>query len=303
MALLANEPRHPLVTPAANWLALNRRSAHWQSTRDTGFAVLALAELIKRHGDDQADADVEVWANDRKVQRLEISRDTVLKGPAEVMLAPEQLRAGRNRIVLKRVAGQATVRATALGSAWIAADTVRPAGHLAGIARELVREKSEATVGGTLRITPMPLTGNEHAVGGEEVEARVRLTLPNELEYVMVEVPKPAGCEPVNPLSGWDARLLAVEEDDRVAATHQGADRKEASDAEPGRLLYREEHDDRSVFFLDHVAAGAWEIRFRMRATTPGDFRVLPAKVTAMYVPAVTANSDARRMKIEPAAK
>lgn len=128
----------------------------------------------------------------------------------------------------------------------------------------------------------------------EQVEARVQLTLPNELEYVMIEVPKPAGCEPVNPLSRWDARLLAVREEERVAATND-------DDDESGRLLFREEHDDASVFFLDHVAAGTWEIRFRMRATTPGDFRVLPAKVTAMYVPEVTASSDARRVRIEAA--
>lgn len=46
----------------------------------------------------------------------------------------------------------------------------------------------------------------------------MQLALPNELEYVMVEVPKPAGYEPVNPLSGWDARLIAVDEGERVAA-------------------------------------------------------------------------------------
>jgi len=28
------------------------------------------------------------------------------------------------------------------------------------------------------------------------------------------------------------------------------------------RAIYREEHDDRSVFFIDQLAAGTWEIRF-----------------------------------------
>ena len=53
------------------------------------------------------------------------------------------------------------------------------------------------------------------------------------------------------------------------------------------------------MFFLDHIEAGTWEIRFGMRATTPGDFRALPVQASAMYVPEVRANSDARRVRIE----
>src|SRR5688572_14300268 len=105
----------------------------------------------------------------------------------------------------------------------------------------------------------------------------------------MVELPRPAGCEPLNPLSGWDARLIHVSED---------------APSEPdgkGRAIYREEHDDRSVFFLDSVAAGSWEIRFGLRATTAGDFRALPVEALAMYVSEVRANSDALRLRVEAA--
>ena len=66
-----------------------------------------------------------------------------------------------------------------------------------------------------------------------------------------------------------------------------------------GRPIYREERDDKSVFFLDRIEAGTWEIRFGMRATTPGDYRALPVQASAMYVPEVRANSDARRVQIE----
>ena len=66
-----------------------------------------------------------------------------------------------------------------------------------------------------------------------------------------------------------------------------------------GRPIYREERDEKSVFFLDRLEAGTWEIRFGMRAVTPGDFRALPVKVEAMYVPEIRANSDARRVRVE----
>lgn len=70
-----------------------------------------------------------------------------------------------------------------------------------------------------------------------------------------------------------------------------------------GRPVYREEHPDRSVFFLPRVEAGRWEIRYRMRAVFPGDYRALPATVEAMYVPALDANTEARRLRISPAAQ
>jgi uncharacterized protein YfaS (alpha-2-macroglobulin family) len=121
----------------------------------------------------------------------------------------------------------------------------------------------------------------------------------------MVEVPKPAGCEPLNPLSGWDARMRRVETSDGFtsgkasAVGSAGASASNSKDPDEGRAIYREERDDKSVFFLDHVEAGTWEIRFGLRATTPGDYRALPVQASAMYVPEVRANGDARRVKIE----
>ncbi len=53
------------------------------------------------------------------------------------------------------------------------------------------------------------------------------------------------------------------------------------------------------MFFLDHLAAGTWEIRYGMRAVTAGDFRALPVQVEAMYVPEIRANSDPTRLRIE----
>jgi uncharacterized protein YfaS (alpha-2-macroglobulin family) len=78
-----------------------------------------------------------------------------------------------------------------------------------------------------------------------------------------------------------------------------GVSASDSKGPDEGRPIYREERDDKSVFFLDHIEAGTWEIRFGMRATTPGDYRALPVQASAMYVPEVRANSDARRVQIE----
>jgi hypothetical protein len=315
LALLELDPKHALVEPAANWLALNRRSADWASTRDTAFAVMALARYIEVRREFAPDAGVDVVVNGNPAGRAKFTRESLLDGPVLLAIDKMSLRPGANRIELHRTSGSTLVFAVALASSWAGADVVKPAGNLVMVGRGFVREKAQPTLMGMLKITSEPMAEGGSATAGEQVTAHVTLTIPNELEYVMIEVPKPAGCEPLNPLSGWDARLRRVEAGGGSALGKAPADGSESAskggaspgrislpndaDLDEGRPVYREERDDKSVFFLDHIEAGTWEIRFGMRATTPGDFRALPVQASAMYVPEVRANSDARRVKIE----
>ncbi|MBK8475631.1 MAG: hypothetical protein IPL39_04790 [Opitutaceae bacterium] len=303
LALLELEPQHALVEPAMNWLVLNRRSGCWESTRATAFAVLALSRFVQVRGEAQGETEIEVLANGAPVGRVKLNRESLLAGAAVLELPLSKLQGGQNRVALRRISGDGPVYAMALAQAWASGETVKPAGHQAEVARGFVRQKATTTLVGALRIDPQPLPSGGAATAGEEVQAVVTVTVPNELEYVMVAVPKPAGCEPLNPLSGWDARMRRVQPDrkaDDGRPTTEG--RKQEQDNEQvtkGRAIYREERDDKSVFFLDRLGAGTWEIRFGMRAVTPGDFRALPVQLEAMYVPEIRANSDAQRVRIE----
>lgn len=172
---------------------------------------------------------------------------------------------------------------------------MKPAGHGLAVGRRFERWKERPTLRGTLHLEPVPVApGGEPIVAGERVCARVVLTVPNALEYVMVEVPKPAGCEPVNPLSGWDAPLVKVHQ----AGAAKPGTKPAAEPRDAGRPIYRDERDDKSVFFIDAIGEGTWEIRFEMRATTAGDFRALPVEASAMHVPEIGANSAAERVRI-----
>ena len=324
LALLQADAAHPLVEPAVNWLMLNRRGSAWQNTRATAFAVLALNRYLAGRAAAFSEARVEVSINGGAWREVDLDK----VGGASISLRGEQdapttfnalgvsvdaslLREGGNTIALRRVGGTSPVYATALASVWASGEGVRAAGHLVAVSRDFIRQKIERVegggdgAGGAMRIVPVAMgasaaAGNV-AAAGELVTARARVSVPNALDYVMVTVPKPAGCEPVNALSGWDARLVRV--DGKTGAVGDGDEDDEGGggvEGARGRRIYREEHDDHSAFFLDHVEAGEWEIRFTMRAVTPGDFRALPARVEAMYVPEVRANSDARRVVISP---
>jgi uncharacterized protein YfaS (alpha-2-macroglobulin family) len=294
LALLKLNPNSPLIEPAANWLVLNRRSAHWSSTRDTTFAVLALNGYLQAMGHLDSTGEIELLANNTPVQRIKFSRDTLLTNPSTIAIPLPTLRGGPNTFTLRRIDGGSPAHAMIFASSWARGADVKSADHLIKVERRFERQKAEPTLIGALRLTP-ELLGSSGSVGtGEEVTARITLTVPNELEYVKIEVPKPAGCEPLNPLSGWDAHLVRIDASDSDRAT------KASQSDEDGRALYREEHDDHSAFFLDHIEAGTWELRFRLRAVTPGDFRALPVVAEAMYAPEITSTSDARRVSINP---
>ena len=287
LALLKVAPGHPLIEPAVNWLVLNRRSAHWSSTRDTTFAILALNEYIQQTKELATDREMEVLVNGTTLRKFKVTRASLLEGSMNLTVPLTALRPGDNRFELRRVGGAGPVYVVALGSAWALSEGVRPAASLIGVARGFEQNQTQPTLFGTLHVAPRPLPSGGRVIVGEQVSARVTLTAPNELEYLMIEVPKPAGCEPLNALSGWDAELVRVDETAGAPAARPH-----------GRAIYREERDDKSVFFLDRLESGTWEIRFSLRATTVGDFRALPVEASAMYVPEVRANSDARRLRI-----
>ncbi len=287
LALLEINPQHPLIEPAVNWLLLNRRSSHWSSTRDTTFAILALSRYINAREELSCESEIELLVNGSKFKTVRITREALLEDTLSFTVPLDLLRPGTNDLSLRRLSGSGPVYATALASSWAESDSVKPASSLIGVERSFIRKKAEPTLVGALSISLEPLASGGTASIGEEVSTRVKLKASNDLEYLMVEVPRPAGFEPLNQLSGWDARIYPIEKSkvSKNEDTNKG-----------GRAIYREEHDDRSAFFLSRIEAGEWEIRYSLRATTAGNYRALPAKAGAMYVPEVRANSDAQRI-------
>ncbi|MGH7980208.1 MAG: LysM peptidoglycan-binding domain-containing protein, partial [Limisphaerales bacterium] len=63
--------------------------------------------------------------------------------------------------------------------------------------------------------------------------------------------------------------------------------------------VYQELRDRQVALFIDHLPQGVWEIRYDMRAETPGRFHALPVVGGAMYVPEIRCNSAEIRVNVE----
>ena len=87
----------------------------------------------------------------------------------------------------------------------------------------------------------------------------------------MIQDPKPAGFEAVDPRSGYVFEDL---------------------------FAYKEPRDQAVHFFVRGIPRGRSEIRYRLRAEVPGEFHALPAVATGMYAPELIGNSDEFRVSI-----
>ena len=87
--------------------------------------------------------------------------------------------------------------------------------------------------------------------------------------YLLIEDPLPAGAETIA-----DDSLYPLE--------------KRRTRPWGGRQEFR---DDRAVFFQDGLPGGRVEFWYLLKIVTPGTFRAMPAQVTPMYVPGVSAST------------
>jgi len=290
LALLELQPTHPLVAPAATWLALNRRSDRWGNTRGTAFAVLALSRYLESSRELASTVEFELQVNGCAPQRLQLGKASLLDGPSALPIPLSELRPGTNHFRLRRLSGEGCVYASVNASAWARGDAAKPSASLLEITRSYSEQRPVVSVAGSASRENLPVGTTAIVLQGSGLTAEVRLKVPHDTEYLMLEIPKPAGCEPLNPLSGWDAEL--------VPANLADADAAKPRAFGSTRILYREEHDDRSVIFIDHISAGDWLIRVRLQAVFAGDFRILPVKAESMYVPEIRANTASRRLRI-----
>ncbi len=138
---------------------------------------------------------------------------------------------------------------------------------------------------------------------GDLVRVRLRVTLPEDRAFVVVEDGLPAGLEAV------DLSLLTVGglpgpgAADSAASSTGGYGWWEYGGWDGGwwsPFEHRELHDDRVVYAARELWRGAWSATYVARATTPGIFVRPPAYAEEMYNPSVYGRSDGGVFTVKP---
>ena len=276
-ALSRRDPKNPVLERAVRWLMLNRSAGYWYTTKQTATAIYGLLSFMKARGETAQPFSVEIFVNGASQGRKSFSAAAMTAPDPQVITVKANAGANQVRIV-KREGG------TAYWSA--AAHYFDPSGAAArtGDHHLAVTRKygvlTPVTVKGRIVYREQPFTGTANA--GDVLSVRITVAGSADWRYLMLEDPLPAGVEPLQ-----DTTAYPLEKD----APHNwwyGS-----------RVEYR---DSKTVFFQESFESGRYEYSYLVKVISPGQFRAIPAQITPMYVPGVTASSEPQTFTFNPPA-
>jgi alpha-2-macroglobulin len=279
-ALVNIDPKHRLVEPAMNWLVKNRRGAQWNNTRDTAVTLLALNDYLEKSGELRGDVSYELTVNGKVIATKSLTAADVLRAPSRFPVDPALLKETTQEIRIRRTSGNAPLYFAAEARFVSLEEPVKAAGNEIYVRRDYFRLRPRPTLLKGVLYDKVPLGDGDAIKSGERLEVVVTIDAKNDYSYLMFEDLKPGGFETVALQSGEP--LWATQ-----PKTHAQA------------YVYQELRDRKVALFIDHLQQGVWEVRYTLRAETPGSFHALPLLGQAMYVPEVRANSEEVRVVVE----
>ena len=301
-ALLQISPDHELVDPVINWLIKNRRGAQWSSTRDTAIVVLALNDYLEVSGELEQEVGYEVRVNGQKIAERHISGAELLSAPSRFVIDPEMIRDQANQIEIRRTDGEAPLYYMVEARFFSLEEPIRAEGYEIFSQREYYRLVPRPTLLNGHVLERVLVKDGETLKSGERLEVVLTIEAKNNYEYLVFEDLKPAGLEAVALRSGGP--VYARQLRSSAVSVDGSPEEQGLSGAEENRLtgrtrwVHRELRDRKVAFFIDKLPEGFWELRYELRAETPGDFHALPLLGYAMYVPEIRTNSEEIRVSV-----
>jgi hypothetical protein len=228
------------------------------------MALYGLTAFMKARGEQPAAFAVDVAVNGTTVKS--VSFDAASLTAPDPVLVTTPAREGDNVVTLTKRGGGVLYWSAAAKYFDTRTPVERTGGRRLAIAREYFTLTSH-TVKNRIVYRETPFAGT--AAPGDVVLARLTVAGATDWRYLLIEDPLPAGAETIA--------------DDSLYPLEKGRARPWG-----GRQEFR---DDRAVFFQDGLPGGRLEFWYLLKIVTPGTFRAMPAQVTPMYVPGVSAST------------
>ena len=273
-AFVRLDPKNVLLPNVVRWLMVARKAGIWETTQETAWSLVSLTDWMVSTGELNADYTYSVlWDGAEKLSGT-VTKDTVRDSAALEIAGDELATADRHSLTIAREEGPGVLYYTAHLSLSLPADEVGALTRGIVVSRQYV--PSDCGFSATC------LDVEEIAVGGT-YEVRLTIVAPNDLYYVVLEDPLPAGCEAV------DTSLATTSVLESAPGVYRGSVRATRRVRFPWwwwRWYSRSElRDEKVVLFADYLPAGTYSYRYTVRAVQPGEFKVLPADRSRVLLP------------------
>jgi uncharacterized protein YfaS (alpha-2-macroglobulin family) len=293
--LSKTDAKGTLAPKLVKYLLNNRKHAtYWNSTRDTAYAIEALADYFKASGESKPDLTIEVWYDGQMSKEVKIAAENLFTFDNKFVLEGAKIETGMHTLEIRKK-GTGPIYYNGYLTNFTLEDHITRAGLEVKVNRKVYKltpaEKTIKVAGSRGQAVEQRLEKYERSelenlatlTSGDLVEVELEIDSKNDYEYLIFEDMKAAGFEPIEIRSGY-----------------AGSSGTGAGGAGGGNAMgaYVEFRDNRVVFFVRSLARGKHSVAYRLRAETPGQFSALPAKGYAMYAPELKANSDEIKLRV-----
>ncbi len=259
-ALIRLDPASPLVVGATRWLIVQQQQqGWWDSTLSTSLAVRALVDYAVRNQSSSGTSDYSVQVDGKTIGSGTITDAT--RGTPRTFTVPlSDLRPGGSTVTLQQRGGGGQLAYAVSLVTYQVVTRVGPVEHGIVVSRQY-----------------QPIAGS-HSQAGSDVRVVLTLTAPEDLYYVQIEDPLPAGAEAVDPSLRTTSILSSLTSRTTIPSG--------TSDLS-WYISHAEQRDDRVALFADYLPAGTYEYSYQLHLTTAGEYHDLPTQAKMLYFPDV----------------
>lgn len=285
-ALVRIDPENPLAANAVRWLMSNRQEGYWETTQETAWAIIALTNWMVHTRELEALYRYEVDLNGKLMGEGAVTPQTVDESTRLQVAVRDLLADQVNRLLLQRLAppGAESGKGRLYYSMYLR--TYKPAHEVTALSRGIIVSRHYSLAEDERE------TAISQARVGDTIRVKLTIIAPQDLHYVVVEDPIPAGTE------GVDQSLKTTSVVGQVPELIR-TDRKAPWDGYGWWWFSQSElHDEKAVLFATYLPKGTYEYTYMIRASLPGEYRVIPAYAYEMYFPEVFGRSDGALFKI-----
>lgn len=260
------QPDNELIPNIVRYLMTQREADAWETTQETAWAVMALTDYMQSSGELNPDYTYSATLNGEALAEGAATAENQTDAVEPLVVQVSDLLADTaNSLVISRGEGSGVLYYTAHLRVFLPVPEIEP------LDRGLIIERHY-----TLPESDEPITS---AQVGENVTVHLTVIAPNDLHYVVIEDPIPAGTDAVNPAlntSQQTGTQTEINVDDPLAFGW-------------GWWYFSniEFRDEKVVLTTTYLPAGTYEYTYTIRAGLAGAYNVIPPTGGEAYFPEV----------------
>jgi uncharacterized protein YfaS (alpha-2-macroglobulin family) len=267
-ALMLREPDNDLAPNVVRWLMVARRADTWTTTEETTWALLGLTDWMLATSELNANYVYSAALNDSLLYEGTASPETVTNTQRLIVDVSDLLTDQANLLTVDRGAGDGALYYTAYLRAFLAVPDLPAVNRGITVQRVYLKDGQPVT---SARV-------------GDLIEVSLTIIAPNDLNYVYVEDPLPAGVE------GIDTGLATSQTSGTTPSVIIGRGDEDSPFVRGWGWWYFSNVDyldEQVVLSTPYLPAGTYQFSYFVRPTVPGTYNVIPPTAREFYFPEV----------------